>query len=81
MDKTVNWVNKMSELIAREEFERNIFELSLHGVSKEEIGKMRNNFEEHYSDKTNVSNKETKQALTSMGLYVGKKITTKVINR
>jgi len=37
----------MAEEVSKIEFENNMFQLSLHGVSKEDIEKLRNKFEAH----------------------------------
>jgi len=83
LDHTIDWVNKMIEIIAREEFERNIFELSLHGVDKNAIENMRTKFNNQI-DSVKGKQKAEQESLTALkrlGISVGKKRSTKVINR
>lgn len=83
LDHTIDWVNKMIQIIAKEEFNRNIFELSLHGVPKEETDKMKSKFDGQFTDKliTKENSKLEKMKLQGFGFHFGKKSKTKVVNR
>lgn len=79
----INWVNKMIQVIAKDEFEKNIFQLSLHGVPKEELDDMRNRFDTQIDDKptTIADSRIERMKLEGFGFRFGKKSKTKVINR
>ncbi len=83
MRHNIDWVNKMIEIITRDEFDRNMFELSLHGISKEEIDKMQYKFDNQSTDKpiTVADSKLEKRRLQDFGFHFGKKSGTKVVNR
>lgn len=44
LDHPLDWVQMMTKQITDEQFERNVFELALHGVDKEEIERMKREY-------------------------------------
>lgn len=71
----------MIEIITKDEFDKNMFELSLHGVPKDEIDKLRSKFDNQENKKQPYNPLIEKKKLQGLGFYFGKKNKTKVINR
>lgn len=73
----------MVEIITKEDFDKNMFDLSLHGLPKEELDKMRYKFDNQFEDKpiTVENSAMEKRKLQGFGFHFGKKNKTKVINR
>ncbi len=73
----------MIEIIIKKDFERNMFELSLHGIPTKELDNMRNKFNAEIEDKPimEVDSKVEKAKLQQFGFHFGKKNKTKVVNR
>ena len=73
----------MIRIITKDEFDRNIFDLSLHGVPKEELDNMRNKFNGQIDGKEEIKENSfmEKMKLKDFGFHFGKKNKTKVINR
>ncbi len=82
MDHDIIWVNKMLEIIVREEFEKTLRELSMHGIDPKTIKDFTQNFENQFR-KIKKSDKESKITLLKLqsmtGFKFGKKSSTKVI--
>lgn len=74
----------MQEVVAREELEKNLMQLSAHGFDPEKINEIRRNFEKQFK-KTEKFVKESGITLLRLtgikGFKYGKKSKTKVINR
>ena len=83
MEHDIDWANKMSEIIAREEFEKNLTQLSINGVPKEDINNMRLKFNNQFKSdkKKSKDDKVSLLKLKDMGMYFGKKSSTRVVNR
>jgi hypothetical protein len=81
LDHGVEWINVMAEEIGSIEFEQNLMQLSVHGVSKEEIEKLRDKFKMQTlseAEKEKLAKNELNM-LRRLGGYVGKKSKTRVI--
>jgi len=81
LDHTPKWINAMTEIVNKIEFEKNLTQLSMHGVSKEDIERLRQKFEMNYmtdKEKENIAKNELNM-LRRLGGHVGKKSKTKVI--
>ena len=74
----------MQEIIAREELEKNLMELAMHGIKQDKIDKIRNNFEAQFKDEREIKD-DSKMELMKLkrigGFKFGKKSKTKIINR
>jgi len=84
LDHNIKWVNKMLEIVSREQFDRTIMELQMHGVEQKSIDKMKSNYNRQFGslEKLKENTTESLNKLRGMpGMYIGKKNTTKVINR
>lgn len=81
-EHSIAWINKMYEIITREQFEQNLMQLSIQGVPKENIEKMRSEFERQFkTDAEKAKDEPSLLGLKRFGIYVGKKSKTKVINK
>jgi hypothetical protein len=77
LDKNAEWLKMIVREISSIEFERNMQDLMLHGASKKEIDKMRNDFYEMYTEKRIKSQKKIDRLpsikeFRNLGLSVGK---------
>jgi len=84
LDHNIKWVNKMLEIVSREQFDRTIMELQMHGVEQKSIDKMKSNYNRQFGslEKLKENTTESLNRLRSMpGIHIGRKNTTKVINR
>jgi hypothetical protein len=71
----------MAEIVSKKEFEHTLTELSVHGVSKEDIEKLRQKFEMNYmtdKEKEDITKNELNM-LRRLGGHIGKKSKTRVI--
>lgn len=78
LDKNLDWINAMLNEINHKDLEDKLFQLSLHGVNKKEIDKIRRDFEQQSSDEP----KDIRIPLTDfqqMGLSLGRPNATRVI--
>ncbi len=84
LDHDYVWVNKMFETITRTELNKNLTELSMHGIDPKEISGIKRSFENQFKN-VKESEKESKITLLKLqsmtGFKYGKKSRTKVINR
>lgn len=73
LDHDIDWINAMINEISRQEFEKNIFELRLHGVKESDIEKIQHAYD---VDTGKIKDKNIHvpsiAQLQSMGLSVGK---------
>ena len=84
LDHNIKWVNKMLEIVSREQFDRTIMELQMHGVEQKSIDKMKSNYNRQFGslEKLKENTAESLNRLRGMpGIHIGRKNTTKVINR
>ena len=82
LDHDLVWVNKMQEIVARENLEKNLFDLALHGIAQDKIDSIRNSFEAQFKEarEEKVDNKIELMKLKEMsGFKYGKKNKTRFI--
>lgn len=77
LEKNIDWLNMMSRELSIIEFEKNMFELAVHGVEKETIDNLRKSFYEEQISDEKIKNGKAKQRLDinyfrMLGLSVGK---------
>ena len=73
----------MQEIVAREELEKNLMDLAMHGIKQDKIDEIRNNFESQFKSEQEIK-KDSKLELLKLkefGFHFGKKSKTKIINR
>jgi len=72
----------MQEIVAREELEKNLMELAMHGIKPEKIDEIRDNFEAQFKSEQEVKD-DSKMELMKLkgisGFKFGKKNKTKFI--
>ena len=78
MNHTPDWINVVAQEIVEQEFELKIFQMSLHGVGKDELTRIRTEFEGRLADKEEDVRIPIEQ-FERLGLSFGKANTTKVI--
>ena len=78
LDKNLDWINVMLDEINRKDLEDKLFQLSLHGVDKKDVDKIRRDFERQSSGEP----KDIRIPLTDfqqMGISLGRPNATRVI--
>jgi len=72
----------MQEIVAREELEKNLMELAMHGISKDKITEIRNTFEAQFKTELEIKD-DSKAELMKLrgisGFKIGKKNKTRFI--
>ena len=82
LDHDIVWVNKMQEIVAREELEKTLMELSIHGIDPKQIDSIRGKFESQFKNDQEIkadSKMELKKLQGISGFKIGKKNRTKFI--
>jgi len=82
LDHDILWVNKMQEIVAREELEKNLIQLAMHGIPQDKIEEIRNNFEKQFKDEKELKVDSKMELLKLQGISgfkVGRKNKTRFI--
>lgn len=78
MNHTPDWINAVTQEIIEQDFEQQMFQMSLHGIGKEELKRIRKEFEHRLDDKDEDIRIPIEQ-FERLGLPFGKANKTKVI--
>ena len=72
----------MQEIVAREELEKSLMQLAMHGIPQDKISEIRNTFEAQFKDEQEIKD-DSKMELMKLkgisGFKIGKKNKTKFI--